>query len=453
MGSISFGGLATGLDTGAIIQQLLAIEARPLQRLESQRRDLVSKRGQFDTFKAKLQTLSDRFKKLKDDNDTLRLFKGSSTDEEVVKVSAEGAAVPGQFAVTVNSLAKAQSLGYTSQLTDADTDTFTKSGAIDISIGGGAATTINIDVGDTLQDARDKINAGDAGVRASIINDGTNFQLVISSTKTGTDNAFSLNATGFQPDETPFANTPLNLSAAANASFDIDGLSITSQSNKVTEAVEGVTFELVSTSAPGTSVDVSIARDNSAIGDKLNEVVEAYNDVLSFIDAQSDKSDIGLRSIKNQLRNAVSTTYDQADFGFVALAQVGIKTNAGGRLELDRGDLDTALDNNFEDVIEFFNGKADGSLGGIASVFDIVLNGDPDDSTIKGILTSGEGLLAARQESLSARIRSLDQRIDNGALRLERKETTLTRRFASFEELTSQYQAQGSFLSAQAGRF
>ncbi len=449
MGSISFGGLATGLDTGAIIRQLLAIEARPLQRLESKRRDLISKRGQFDTFKAKLNTLSDRFKALKDDADTLRLFKGSSTDEDVVKVSAQGAAVPGQFAVTVNNLATAQSTAFQSQFADTDTTTFQRNSTVDISVGT-KTTQIAVDTTDTLESLRDKINAADADVRASIINDGTNFQLVVTSSKTGTDSAFGLVANGFDPADDPFV-TSSSLKTAGNASFNIDGLAITSQSNSVTDAVQGVTFELVSAST--TAVDVSVVRDNSKIGDKLQEVVDAYNDVFNFIDAQSDKSDIALRSIKSQLRSAVSTTLNSTDFGFIGLSQVGIESDTGGRLKLDRSDLDKALDQNFDDFVEFFNGKADASAEGIAFTFDRILNGDPTDSTISGILTSGNGLLAARQDSLSARIRSLDQRIDIGAIRLDKREESLTRRFASFEELTARFQAQGSFISQSLGRF
>ncbi|MCB9834115.1 MAG: flagellar filament capping protein FliD [Planctomycetes bacterium] len=442
MASISFGGLATGLDTSAIINQLMALEARPLNRLAQQRATYANKQSSLGTFESKLKTLADRFKGLKD-SDELRLFKGSSADEDVVTISAKGAAIPANFALTVNNLAEAESHSFQQTFADTDTTTFS-GGSVDITVDGNTET-ITVTSSDTLNSLRDKINDAEAGVRASIINDGTNYQLVITSEKTGTDNAFSIVSSGFSGDD-PFATDNL-LKAAKNASFSIDNLNVTSQSNDVEDVVEGVTFELHSAG----SADVEIDFDRSGIADKLDDVIAAYNDVMSFINAQSDKQDVSLRAIQTALRGGIQTGLDDQLFDFTALSQVGIKTDAAGRLTLDRGDLDDAIDNDFKSLVELFAGKDDGSEEGLAHVFDRLFYGDSSagntDSSSAGILSPGNGLLQARKEALASRLRDYDNRIENAEKRLDRVEQNLTRRFASYESLTSQYQAQGSFLS------
>ncbi len=442
MSSISFGGLATGLDTGAIIRQLMLLEARPLQRLEQQRADTARKQTTIGAFESKLKTLADRFKDLKD-SDELKLFTGNSTDEDVLNISAEGGAVPGAFAIDVIKLAEAESHSYQQSFTDTDTTTFS-GGTVDITVDGNT-TNITVDATDTLNSLRDKINASDSGVRASIINDGTNYQLVIASEKTGTDNAFSIVSSGFSGDD-PFANDNL-LNAAENAVFTIDNLSITSQSNDVEDVVEGVTFELKSAGTANVSIDY----DRSGIADKIEDVLDAYNDVMSFIKGQNDRQDVSLRAIESALKGGVQTGLDSNDFDFTALSQVGITTDAAGKLKLDRSKLDDAIDGDFNSLTELFAGKEDESATGIAHVFDRLFYGDPDagnqDPSSAGILSPGNGMLQARKDTLASRLRDYDNRIATAANRLDKKEVNLTRRFAAFESLSSKYQAQASFLS------
>lgn len=440
---ITFGGLASGLDTGAIIQQLLAVEARPLQRLDQRRADLLSQQGQFDTFRSKLTKLESAITDLSD-TDELSLFTSSTTDDKKVRISAGAGAVPGAFDVEVQNLAKAKSEAYAFK--NKDTDTYGE-GKLDFTVDGDLVS-INIADTDTLEDIRDKINAGDAGVRASIINDGTDFQLVISSEETGVNNAFSVAASGFGGQNPLTILGPAQaLETAADANFTVGGLAITSETNSVENVLDGVTFELLAETG-GTPVEVTIARDDTAIGDRLDEVIDAYNDVISFIEAQ-DRNDVSLRGIKSQLDQAFHSQLDANDgFDLTALSQAGITTR-NGRLELDRGDLEDAIDNDFNAVLELFAGKADGSADGISARLDEVFNGNSDPVTgFAGILSPGDGALVLRQNSIGDRIRSVDAQIDIAERRLDRSEQALTRRFASFETLQSQFQSQGAFLSA-----
>ncbi|MCA9321055.1 MAG: flagellar filament capping protein FliD [Planctomycetes bacterium] len=443
MAGITFGGIASGLDTNAIITQLLQLESRPLQRLDSQRADIVQKQGRFGEFKSKLQALSDSAVALKSAGE-LSLFNTQSTNEDAATVSAGADALPGAYSLNVTKLASAQSHAFLTPFADKDTSTF-GDGNIDITVGGNT-TQVSISPSDTLENVRDKINSADAGVKANVIYDGSDYQLVVTSEDTGVANQFTLTASGFDdPGETDIFATGTSLDDGFDAEFTINGLPVTSSSNQVSTAVDGLTFELEGIG----SAELSIERDTTGIGDRIQETLDAYNDVLDFINAQGDSSDISLRGIKNQLYNATQTVLDSGSFDLVALSQIGAKTDAAGHLQLNRTSFESALANDFNDVVELFTGK-EGGAEGLASVFEKILVGD---GTNAGILSPGDGTLQVRQNTFSDRLRSLDRQITRAEERLAQSEAQLVRRFASFEQLTGQYQAQGSFLSSALSSF
>lgn len=437
MAGISFGGLATGLDTNAIIKQLMALETRPLARLTNKRGILQTQQADFSTFRSKLQDLADRAKELGDVQEISK-FTGVSSNEDALDVSASGLAQAGSHTLVINSLASAKT-GYTTSQADKDTTGF-GSGTIDLTVDG---TTYNVAItagqDDTLEGIRDAINnTADLDVQASIINDGAGYRLVLSSSETGTANAYTVATTGLNATGTGLF-TGFTETAATDASFDLDGIAITSSSNAPTDVLEGVTLNLKDVSAA--PITFSVERDLEAIGDKLQEFVDSYNDALSYIDSQSSSDDVGMRTIKRQLTSTFQNLLSSASFNYVGLSQVGITTTAGGKATLDRDDLETAINTDFSAYIEVFAGN--GTDDGFSALFEMTLEGDVG---TPGILSTGNGLLQVRQDGLGDRIRSLDRQILNQERRLDRIEENLVRRFASFEGVASGYQAQGQFI-------
>lgn len=453
MSSFSFGGLATGLDSAAIIEQLVQLEARPIRRLESQRSELVSSRSQFSAFRSRLTDLEDALQKL-GNRDDLDLFSATSSDEDKVRVTADTDAADGNFDVEVTQLATSQSVAYVSPYTDPDTPF--GGGQLGINVGGTELTGINIDVDDTIYDIRDKINDSDASVDASVIFDGTNYSLVVTSENTGVANGFEVGVTGFPPGPGFTVN---NLVDPQDAQFSVNNIDITSASNTIDSAIQGVSIELRGTTDTNDSVAVNIERDNDAVASQFEDFIDAYNDVLDLIDSEGGDSDVALRSIRSQLRNTVGQTLDTADgFSLVALSQLGVETNGSGRLELDREVFDNAFDGDLGSFIEALEGKADGSAEGIIAQFDKIFNGDPDnpvgdldgdgeDEGAIGILTQGFGTLSLRENTINDRIRNIDADLVRLQDRLTKFEERQTLRFANLETLVSQFQAQGAALN------
>lgn len=199
MPAITFsGGLASGLDTQAIIDAILLAERRPATLLETR---VAQRTGQVSAIKG----LSALLVSL--DIETERLsapaafdaFTVASTDEDVATGTASASSALGSYTLTVNALAQAQAL--VSQGYAAATDSV-GAGTVSIQVGSEPATTVTVGAADaTLQGLRDAINAADAGVTASVVNTGsgaTPYRLILASKTTGAANqiAFTANLSG-----------------------------------------------------------------------------------------------------------------------------------------------------------------------------------------------------------------------------------------------------------------
>ncbi len=189
----SVDGIATGLPTDQMISQLLALEQRPIQLLKK-------RQDQFSRRLTAVQDLNAKVAALKSSAELVESSfqerKVSVTNSEILGASASDSAQPGVYQVTVKQLAQAHKI-VAQGVDDADTtEILGADGVFSFRIGGsGEVTTINLEAGSTIRDLANAINDADAGVHASIINDGSSkgaYRLVLTATQTGTAGAISV---------------------------------------------------------------------------------------------------------------------------------------------------------------------------------------------------------------------------------------------------------------------
>lgn len=447
-GEISFSGIATGLDSKSIIQSLLTLERRPITRLQTERGTLTSRQNEINGIRSKLRRLADSVNAL-DKDGAFGLYTSTSSDEEKLGVEASGSALTGSHTINITALAVAKSGSSNVGYADVDTTKF-GSGSITILVGTKETTVdITANQNDTLAGIRDAINNADAGVQASTIFDGTNYKLVLNSTKTGTANAFSVSSDfSFLNEGTGFSQ----IRAAANASFNIDGLAVTSAENTVKDAIQGVTLTLKNT---GTNLTFGVQRDKTEIGDKFQDFIDAFNDAQTALSTAGAKKDATLSNIRSRLAGTLSTDLSAADFDFTALSQIGITRDTTGKVKLDRTKLDDAIDDNFAGVVATFQGLANNTTKtGVADAFRLILEGNKDNPSAQGsgILNTGSGLLALREQSIASRIRRIDDQITVTEKRLDGLELSLTKKFANLEQLSARFQSQSGFISTLSRR-
>src|SRR5262245_17545982 len=111
-GLITVGGLATGLDTNSIIDQLMKLERRPVDLLQTEQTAVQATRTSIGTLGGKLTTLRTALDALSTPGSFL-VRAASSSDESVVTAAAGAGAARGSLTITVSQLARGSTAGST----------------------------------------------------------------------------------------------------------------------------------------------------------------------------------------------------------------------------------------------------------------------------------------------------------------------------------------------------
>ena len=445
---ISSPGIGSGIDTGSIVQQLVALERQPIERLFIQEAQVTTQLSAFGQIKS---VLSDFQSSLESVNELAEfsVLKANSSDSSVLTASASSTASPGVFNLTVDRVAETHRLG--SQNTFADTDTTlvgTAGDVLTIDVGG---SSFDVDYGGlTLGEVRDAINnaSDNTGVTASILKDDLGNRLLINADDTGSDNFVSLSFNNTDP----FNITSLNAdrdgqngftSVDLDAVIQVDGqFTSTQSSNSVSGLIQGVTITL---KEAGTSL-LEIEPDEVAVQGAIEEFVDSYNDALKTIrelreGTLSDDS-VTLIAIENQLRNSLNAV-SSGSGSFGSIYQIGISStfvfgsasSSNGQLNIDSTELLNALQTDSESVASLFADPASGLITRLEQVVDQMVKAD--------------GLLDGKTDSLNRRIDDIGDRRAALESRLAQYEQRLFDQFNNLDSLVSQLRLTGDFLSQQ----
>src|SRR4051794_23571752 len=467
--TINFGGLASGLDTNTIVDQLMAIERQPQTRLKL-------KQSQIDARKSALSDVASRLKNLRlaaQDLKSPALWLDTQSidvnDSTKVAATRTGGAGTGGYQVVVSTLASASQHWFQYAAPAADQTIMFDYGGTDPLNAPTKHTSVTIAAGADIGAAASTINSNtDAPVYASVVtlSDGTK-QLAFSSKATGTQSDFSISgASGLLTSETKAV-------AGTNATGTIAGQAFDEQSNTISSAIPGVTLTLKGVTGPTTPVTVTVGApgpDKEAIAAKIQAFVDQYNSTVSFIRSKlqekpvagattvSDISkgvlygDTGLNGLLGQMRIAMTNVYtaggvvpgtlDQMnELGVSTGKSVGAGTinqdSVAGLLSFDKQAFMTALGNDAGNVRKMLSGTS--TDGGFAQAFDALLAPVVQaDGTIDQTIKSQDSL----RRSLSDQIARMDEI-------LAKKQETLKQQFTAMESAIQNSSSQGQWLSGQ----
>jgi flagellar hook-associated protein 2 len=437
--TFSAGGLASGLDTNTIIDKFVALRRVPLTQLERLQAGVQTQITTLADITSSIAAL---------DTATRALSTGGVLGSKTVSRNTSFTAVPGTSAVSgdysVQVLTLAQSAKARSQAF-ASGD-LVQGGTLALTVQGQAFEVAVVD-GSTLEDTAAAIRASGAPVSAVVLDDGTNRYLSITSTKAGypltgaPSDALSIVETSTGALGKPLGATVFQ--TAQNATLTVDGLLFTRQTNEVTGAVPGTTLSL--TSQGGAAESLTLGYDSAATSAKLKTFVDAYNAVMSKVQRQlavtptTDRSatlagDMSVRTLQSQLQALVSTTV--SGLGTVrTLADMGVKSNRDGSLQLDDAVLTAAIGRDPAAVNAMFSTATTG-IGALTSTLT-----DTFTRPVDGILTARSSSLADRSKSMDAQAIRLQERLD--AYR-----ELLVAQFTAMETLVSNLKNSGSFLDS-----
>jgi flagellar hook-associated protein 2 len=421
-------GMGSGMDDNSIIDNLVAIRSQNIMLLQGQAGAYQAQISAVGNIASKVSALKTALQSLSSKG-ALGVSVASSPDGFTATPSAQAQA--GRYTVSVDALAtaaKSRSTGFLS------TSSAVTAGTLTIGIDG---QNVDVNVGNgTLQDAATSINAQASGVSASVLWNGTNAYLSVTSRSTGFTSNDQLSFSGSAAAQFGFAT----VDKAVNAQVTVDDLQFTRQSNSFSDVIPGVAMALTQT---GDKQELVLDNDTDGTAKNLQGFVDAYNTVVKSVQAQldvapgSDRSmtlagDGSIRSLQQSIQSLTSTVVGSGSVR--TLADLGITTARDGTISLDTDVLGKAIARDPGDVNTLFSTATTGlsAVGGaICDTFTDPVN----------------GVLTMRTQGLQSSVKNLTTSITEAQAAADAYRQQLVAQYSAMENLVSGFKSIGNYLT------
>ena len=436
---ISSTGIASGLDVKSIVSELVELERKPIDKLKTAETSIQTKISSYGKVQSLVSSLRDTASALSRPSLWTQTT-ASSADGSTVGVSATGKAAPGEYAVSVTSMARPQTLyspAFSGMTAEVGAGTMSLQlvqdyGPPAVPKDGAASLELSFDANTTLKDVRDAINAANSGISASLVHniDGT-VRLALTGKNPGLSNQIMVSTTGVgftDFDYPPGAFTGMTQAQAAqNAQLSVNGLPVESTTNEVTGAIDGLTLTLTKESA--TPVKITVANDTAAQKKAVDDFVAAYNALNSYLAEQTKydeatktaaalQGDSSIQGLRSQLRSIVQGVGGASSISNT-LSGVGLEMQKDGSLKVNSTKLSAALKQP-EEMAKFF-GNLDSDTPS-NNGFGVSLRLLADN------ITGTNGMLSSRTSGLQGKLKRnrteqdrMEERVARMQLRLQKQ--------------------------------
>ena len=379
LSAINQGG--SGLNITQIVDSLVQAEQAPqenqIQSKIDSKNTAISAIGEVKNALSKLSTSLSKLT----GNTSLKV--NSSSSAISATISDPSTAVAINSSISISTLAKGQTLAFedyasNTSLVGAGSLVFERG---DWSSGSFVASStvtsksLTVTSTDTLESLKDKINALDYGVTASVLGAGDNTFTLVLKSQDGKENALRVTATespsgsGLSIIDNTTTNSSKQKVAGTDASFTVDGISLTRSSNNISDLFTGYDINLLaSTTVSGvdTPANLTASVDTTGATTNLQSFVDAVNNARSLLSektfrgsASQDAGDLSddpvVKSIQKQLNSLTSTQLTGFGANGVYLSNLGVRTEKNGLLSLNTTVLENELKNNPTSLDAIFN--------------------------------------------------------------------------------------------------
>ena len=414
-----------GIDVSSIVDQIIFAEQAPERIWQQQQIALAAQTSSLNSLSSGVNALKAKVQALSDLSGAFAAQVATSSQPDLVTVSAQSNAAAGVHTLIINHLATVSSY-YTEPV--ASSSTTLAHGTFTLASGQGTSL-ITIDASnDTLDKLSAYINANNYGVQASVINDADGARLALLSKTSGLpgDLSVTLNGTGLVFQKS---------ADGINASFSLDGVPLSSTTNTVSSPLPGVTLNLLAAN-PAKPVTISVGPDTAGITQAIDDFVSAYNSAIGSVNSQfkaSANSGAGPLANNSALRSLQSSLLSDVTYsvtgnnGVVNLASIGIDLQNDGTLSVDSSKLSSALSTQFADVKTFFQS---GVAGGFGNNFS---------SDLTALTSPATGLLSLNLNENNANQQALTRQINDFEDRLANRRQFLINQYSQVDAMLRQY--------------
>ena len=448
-GIISSPGVGSGINVNQLVSQLLKAQYGPQQQI------IKNQSGQLNARLSALGTLSGKVSSIGTTLTALThltpSYAASASNSAVLGVSTQSGAVPGRYAIHVTQLATAESLAsqsFSTATATVGTGTLAfqfgsyASGSF-VAQSGSTPTQVTIDSSNNiLQGVAGAINQAHFGVSATIINTGSGYKLALTS-KTGTDNALNITTSAsalsaFTYTGASTTGTLTQTATAANAALTLNGISISAQSNTVTNPVQGVTFNL---KGLGTS-SVNVSADTGTAVSAVQSFVNAYNQYVASVNQYASYNaktrqagpllgSATLLALNSQLQNGLVQNITGAPTNYNTFMALGITASGDGTLKFDSSKLTSALNSHYSGTLAALQG-AGKQLGNVV-----------------GHMTGINGILTAKTDSINKELTQLQTRLSTLGTQMKQQQSMLLQQYSTMDTLVANYKNTSAYLTVQ----
>lgn len=473
--AITSQGIGSGLDVNSIVSQLVAIEKQPLKLLQTKASSLQTQLSLYGTLKSQASTLGDAAAVLAQSSGW-NLQKATSSNTSAVTVSLAANTTAMSMSVEVEKLAQPQSsaspgvtvgsaIGAAGILTIQLGTWSGAAAAMSFAASATPGVEVGVDASDTTTTIAEKINNANTGLTAIVLRDGTNERLVLRSKTTGAEQGFAVYNSGDAgleqftihdtagPVDTTNASPASGMSmgqVAQDAKAKINGVAVTSTTNKLTEVVPGVSLQLLTTTT--SAANITIEDDTATMQKNVQALVDAYNALNTTIagatkyDAttktggplQGDSTTVGLLSTMRTTIGSSSTgsTYSR-------LSDVGLELQTDGSLKLNATRFGTAL-TNLENLKKLFTtDNSDSSTNG----FGLKIR------DFARALVGYEGRVTNKNTALQSAITRNGKEQDRVNERAARVETSLRKQYTALDAQMAKLTGLSSYVTSQLAQW
>ncbi|MFO1435241.1 MAG: flagellar filament capping protein FliD [Gammaproteobacteria bacterium] len=431
-------GVGSGLDLNTLVNGLMSVERQPLTALNTKLSSVNADISAMGTLKSALSKFQDSISALADTS-AFNVFATNSSDTDVATATASTGAGKGSYSISVTRIAENHRMAAATTFANTDTATVASAGNT-MTIGVGSQSfAVNIG-GKTLQQARDAINnaTDNKGVTASIIHDNVGYRLLLSAKDTGSANFLTVGYSGSDA----FALASLNTDRNASGSFtaaDLDAVAViegtfnvTSSSNTLTDAVQGVSITLKSAG----STTLNVERDDAAIKKSADSFASATSNLfakLKELRTGSLKSyGAMLRSIESQVRGILTSTANVGG-SFSSLSAVGLETQRDGSMTVNSTTFTSALQTDLSGVVKLFTDSSNGLAVRLKTF-------------MTNYVQSG-GVLESQTKTLSDKASRLTSQQTKLQAHLDLVENRYIEQYTKLDSVISKLQSSSSYLS------
>jgi flagellar hook-associated protein 2 len=452
-GTVSSVGLGSGLDINSIVSQLVAAEGSgPTKLLDGKTSKINSQLSAYGQFQAAVSALQASLATLASPTQ-FQTNAATVADSNVASATADSTAAGGSYSLQVVRLAQGAQL-ISGPVAGAGAPVGT--GTLTIKIGT-TSVPVTIDAGNNnLAGIAAAINSAGAtqGLSASLLTANDGVHLVLTSAATGAVNAVSVSQAGGDGglaslvyDPASQTNPLTQQQAAQDAQVKLNGYTLDSPSNVVTNLLTGVTLNLKAPSAGNTTTTLSVAVDHTAAQTAVQSFVSSYNTLANAVSQLSSYNastgsagpllgDGLLNSFISQVNNALNSSVASLKGGpFSTLAEIGIVANVDGTLSADPAKLNAAVNNNYASVAQLFSGT-----GGVATKLNDLLTQYTQPTT--GILAQQTRSLQRNLKDIATQKTALNQRLAN-------LQAQLYAQYNAMDKLVAQLKSTGTSVQAQ----